>query len=456
MIDIDGASNEIAVYEATGIRGLKVTTAGALAEFRAEDAAFRAGTDTVLDVLIRGGNAEGVENGGKLTLAAGRALGSGTDSVIQFQTGNLNRWHISETGQLLADADNGYTIGAVGASRPYGVYAGTEVIVGTTDTVTVVGDSITGSNSLNLFAGDGGVLAGMFSPSTTAFSGGWVVLSQQGRVGTAGVAPVIGNVGGSYFVQAGKGGNASGTDVGGETAADAGAGGKTTVKGGDGGTGDNGTVDAGAPGRGGDLEVIAGSGGIGFGAVDNSDGGDLYLWAGPRGLGGSGAAGTDGSVFLGTQATSQVYVGDDAFVNLTVLGGNDVDIQGGNSIDFYLGGSPRWTMPVAGHLLVNTDGGVDIGASGATRPRTLYLHTSIDVAGVHVLSSTQAGFFSTTPASQQADTAALTDSSGGTADGTVAAVSGSGADATINDNFAELTAKYNALRDLLRAYGLMA
>jgi hypothetical protein len=41
--------------------------------------------------------------------------------------------------------------------------------------------------------------------------------------------------------------------------------------------------------------------------------------------------------------------------------------------------------------------------------------------------------------------AALVDSTGGTANGTVVAVSGSGADATINDNFADLIAKVNAL-----------
>lgn len=41
--------------------------------------------------------------------------------------------------------------------------------------------------------------------------------------------------------------------------------------------------------------------------------------------------------------------------------------------------------------------------------------------------------------------AELTDSSGGTADGTVEAVSGSGADAAVNNNFAELTAKVNYL-----------
>lgn len=47
--------------------------------------------------------------------------------------------------------------------------------------------------------------------------------------------------------------------------------------------------------------------------------------------------------------------------------------------------------------------------------------------------------------SQQGTEAELTDSSGGTADGIVAAISGSGADADINNNFAELTTKVNAL-----------
>jgi len=44
-----------------------------------------------------------------------------------------------------------------------------------------------------------------------------------------------------------------------------------------------------------------------------------------------------------------------------------------------------------------------------------------------------------------ATAAALTDSTGGSANTTVAAVSGSGDDATINDNFADLTAQVNAL-----------
>lgn len=52
-------------------------------------------------------------------------------------------------------------------------------------------------------------------------------------------------------------------------------------------------------------------------------------------------------------------------------------------------------------------------------------------------------------AGQAAIGAALTDNSGGTADTTIAAVSGSGADATINNNFADLADRANDLRTLV-------
>ena len=44
------------------------------------------------------------------------------------------------------------------------------------------------------------------------------------------------------------------------------------------------------------------------------------------------------------------------------------------------------------------------------------------------------------------NSATLTDNTGGTADTTLVAISGSGDDATLNDNFADLTAQINALR----------
>lgn len=94
--------------------------------------------------------------------------------------------------------------------------------------------------------------------------------------------------------------------------------------------------------------------------------------------------------------------------------------------------------------------------------------TATGTAGVITLGATNAtainigrsagtiGFFGATAVVQQTDIGALTDNTGGTADNTVAAVSGSGADATINDNFADLIDQINQLRTTLRNLGLMA
>jgi hypothetical protein len=66
-------------------------------------------------------------------------------------------------------------------------------------------------------------------------------------------------------------------------------------------------------------------------------------------------------------------------------------------------------------------------------------------------SSKKVSFFGATPIVQPsgAAQAALTNSTGGTTDGTLQAVSGTSADASINNNFAELHTLVNALRTAL-------
>lgn len=44
-----------------------------------------------------------------------------------------------------------------------------------------------------------------------------------------------------------------------------------------------------------------------------------------------------------------------------------------------VGGTGRWEVAAAGHLLTINDNGYDIGATGATRPRTIYLGTSANI-----------------------------------------------------------------------------
>lgn len=50
----------------------------------------------------------------------------------------------------------------------------------------------------------------------------------------------------------------------------------------------------------------------------------------------------------------------------------------------------------------------------------------------------------------------ITDNTGGSAGDTLAAVSGTGADATINNNFATLAAKLNAIQAALEGVGITA
>ncbi len=50
-------------------------------------------------------------------------------------------------------------------------------------------------------------------------------------------------------------------------------------------------------------------------------------------------------------------------------------------LGFVVGLSTRWTINTSGHFLAGADNTYDIGASGATRPRNLYLGSALTLAG---------------------------------------------------------------------------
>lgn len=129
----------------------------------------------------------------------------------------------------------------------------------------------------------------------------------------------------------------------------------------------------------------------------------------------------------------------------TRIGSNLVDTT---SIDESI--APTWTgahtfnggLTMGSTLTMNDAQNISVGSTTGTQ---------IATAATQML-----GFFGTTPVSQQTAPQSLTDNTGGTTDGTLAAVSGSGDDSTINNNLAELAEEVNQLRTVVVNLGLAA
>lgn len=150
-----------------------------------------------------------------------------------------------------------------------------------------------------------------------------------------------------------------------------------------------------------------------YGVGADSAGGNLTLEGGPgRGTG------AGGSVLIKIAPAGSTGASLNSLVTLVTL-------DSGKTI----------TLADAANLVFNTTTGTKIG-TGTTQ---------------------KLAFWNATPVVQpaSANQAALTDSTGGTADGTVSAVSGSGDDATINNNFKEVLTLLNQLRSDLVTMGLI-
>ena len=117
--------------------------------------------------------------------------------------------------------------------------------------------------------------------------------------------------------------------------------------------------------------------------------------------------------------------------------------------------------PDFGSQTVVTTGTLGAGATTLAGALTLGNNNIVSGTGAGTKIGTSAsqklGFFDKTPGVQPAaaNQAALTNSTGGTADGTLAAVSGTGDDADINNNFTELHTLLNEIRTALVNLGLI-
>jgi hypothetical protein len=117
--------------------------------------------------------------------------------------------------------------------------------------------------------------------------------------------------------------------------------------------------------------------------------------------------------------------------------------------------------PDFGSQNIVTTGTLGAGATTLSAALTLGNNNIVSGTGAGTKSGTSTtqklGLFDKTPVVQPAaaNQAALTNSTGGTADGTLAAVSGTGDDADINNNFTELHVLLNEIRTALVNLGLI-
>lgn len=166
----------------------------------------------------------------------------------------------------------------------------------------------------------------------------------------------------------------------------------------------------------------------------------------------------DGTLALGDTETYSIVAGDISGSGLT-MEGTPADLAVGSGTGITVNANdvavdqsfaPTWTgahtfnsgLTMGSTLTMNDAENIAVGSTTGTQ---------IATAATQLL-----GFFGTTPVAQQTAPASLTDNSGGTTDDTVEAVSGSGADAAINNNFAELAEEVNAIRTVLVNLGLAA
>lgn len=77
-----------------------------------------------------------------------------------------------------------------------------------------------------------------------------------------------------------------------------------------------------------------------------------------------------------TAATTGHTIASEALGSGTVRAITFSTTGAGAAIQFTTAGSARWNISASGHLLANTDSLLDIGASAASRPRTIYAATS--------------------------------------------------------------------------------
>jgi Collagen triple helix repeat (20 copies) len=284
----------------------------------------------------------GVPPGGATGQVLGKASAADNDTAWIDQTGGGGGLTLPLTENLTFSPDETYDIGTSSGGRPYAVYAGNEIYVGSDNEVMLTGQGITSSTDMRVDSG--GTLSLM-----TGHSYRWQILS------TGHIVAVADN---TYDI------GASGTS----RPRDLYAGRNATVSG-------NVVLDGATPRIISKLSGSPSSSRLMFeNSVSNSS---SNVGIRPNGLGSGGQL----QVFEKNDVDNSGYV----YMQTDSSGGYiGTDRSGtGTARELALGVSGlQWRIRTTGHFVASSDNTHDIGASGANRPRDLFLGRNLTVGGV--------------------------------------------------------------------------
>lgn len=289
------------------------------------------------------------------------ALGTGAQrgvslrgSLISFEIGSSQRWAINGSGHLLAGADNTYDIGASGATRPRKIYVATDVDAGGYVSCGNTSGLRSGRMRISTPTADGVVLlqnSGQTDFSRLQFGGttsSFPALKRNANsidvrlADDSGYAPLqaaylywTDNIGGCYLRA--------------EAA----------------------NIPAFRNGTNAQLARIYNT----YTDVSNYERLEIGANAGNMGVNTLGVM----SLKAGTGTNRELHIGTSGAVNLNLV----------------TNGTNRWRVDGSGHLVAATDNTYDIGALGATRPRTGYFSSKVSCAYVADTGGTNRFDFST-------------------------------------------------------------
>lgn len=124
-------------------------------------------------------------------------------------------------------------------------------------------------------------------------------------------------------------------------------------------------------------------------AITTAQNGNNAVFTGSDAVAGSSVAGAanGANVTLKAGNAQRLTSGSGAGGNVTISGGSGIGGGGNGNVSFSTAATSRWNISAAGNFLANTDNALDFGASGASRPRDVYIGRNEIITGLQATSA---------------------------------------------------------------------